>query len=92
MKILVGFDDSEVSWETLVVGIIQAKALDGKIYAFTSLTGGPNVPKMDLAAAEKNLNRAKEHVEKNEIECNPELSVQGLEPGEDIAQYAKKRS
>jgi len=64
MKILIGFYDSEVSWEALVVGIIQAKGLGGKIYAFTSLIGGPNVPKIDLMAAEKNLSRAKEHVEK----------------------------
>ena len=90
MKILVGFDDAEVSWEALVVAIIHAKAFNDKIYAFTSIMGGPNVPKMDFVAAEKNLKRAKEHVEKNGIECDTKLSVGGLEPGEDIVQYAKE--
>ncbi|MBW2659877.1 MAG: universal stress protein [Deltaproteobacteria bacterium] len=89
MKILVGYDDAEVSWEALVVAIIQAKAFKCKIIVFTSLEEGADVSKMDLIAAETNLKRAREHAADNKVECETELSQSNLQPGENIIQYAK---
>jgi len=92
MKILVGYDDAEVSWEALVVAIIHAKAFRGKIVIFTSLTEGSDSSKMDLVAAEKNLRRAEEHAVANKIECETHLSISNLQPGEDVVQYAKNNT
>ncbi len=92
MKILVGYDDTEVSWEALVVAIVHAKVFGGKIYIFTSLEGESGISKMDLVAAEKNLKRAKEHADANKVECETKLSETMLGPGEDIIQYAKKKN
>ena len=92
MNILVGYDDSEVSWEALVVAIVHAKAFGGKILVFTSLERGSNLSKMDFVAAEKNLERAKEHAVANKIECETKLSRSTLQPGEDVVQYAKRNN
>ena len=92
MIILVGYDDSEVSWEALVVAIIQAKAFRGKIIIFTSLGKRADSSKMDFIAAEQNLKRAKEHTAANKVECETELSESTLQPGENIVQYAKKNN
>ncbi len=89
MKILVGYDDAEVSWEALVVAIAHAKTFGGKILVFTSLSGESDLPQMDFVAAEKSLKRAKEHVNANKIECETKLSASSLHPGEDLVQYAK---
>ena len=89
MKILVGYDDTEVSWEALVVAIVHAKAFGDKIHIFTSLEGGSDFSQMDFVAAETNLKRAKEHANANKIECETKLSISTLRPGEDIVQYAK---
>ena len=92
MKILVGYDDAEVSWEALVVAIIHAKAFGGKIIIFTSLEEGPDSSQMDFVAAEKNLKRAQEHALANKVTCETELSESILQPGENIVQYAKKNN
>ena len=92
MKILVGYDDTEVSWEALVVAIVHAKVFGGKIHIFTSLEGESGISKMDLVAAEKSLQRAKEHAAANKVECETKLSETMLWPGEDIIQYAKENN
>ncbi len=92
MKILVGYDDTEVSWEALVVAIVHAKAFGGEILVFTSLEGESDISKMDFVAAEKNLQRAKEHANANKIECETKLSESMLRPGEDIIKYAKENN
>lgn len=90
MKILIGYDDTEVSWEALVLAIVHAKAFGCKIHVFTSMKEGSDVPQMDFVAAEKNLKRAKKHADANKVECETKLSISTLQPGEDIVQYAKK--
>jgi nucleotide-binding universal stress UspA family protein len=91
MNILVGYEKSEVAQEALELAIVHAKAFGGKIHVFTSMQGGPSVPREDFVEAEKHLKTAKEHVEISGIECVSKLSVRGLQPGEDIVQYAEEK-
>lgn len=90
MNYLVCFDGSQVAGDCLKWGIKEAKALDGKIFVMHSMMGGPNLPKSDFDTAERNLKQARQKVEKEKIPCEADLSVRGMEAGEDIVLYAKE--
>ena len=91
MNILVGYDGSKVAAEAIKLAIRHAKAFNGKVYIVTSMEGGPQVPRDDFERAEKDLNYAKSIVKKDEIPCETHLSVRGLEPGEDLVEYAEEK-
>ncbi len=92
MKFLICYDDSDVAGEVLKVAVQRAKAFNGKVYVVTSMKGGPEVPRMDFVRAEENLSQVKAQIEAQGIECEARVSVRGLEPGEDLVQFAKEQN
>ncbi len=90
MKILVGYDGSNVAKEALQVALQQAKAFVAEVFVVTSMTGGPEVPKEVFLKAEENLASARSVFEKDRIPCTTKLLVRGLAAGEDLVQFIEE--
>jgi nucleotide-binding universal stress UspA family protein len=90
MNILVGYDGSKVAADALRLAQKQAKAFNGKVFIVTSMVGGPEVLREDFEKAERELEFAKSGFKKEEIPCEARLSVRGLQPGEDLVQFAEE--
>jgi nucleotide-binding universal stress UspA family protein len=90
MKILVGYDGSNVAKEALQVALQQAKAFVAEVFVVTSMTGGPEVPKEAFLKAEENLASARSVFEKDRIPCTTKLLVRGLAAGEDLVQFIEE--
>jgi nucleotide-binding universal stress UspA family protein len=88
MKILVGYDGSDAAKKALNVAKKHAKAFNGKIYILTSLVGGTGEREKDIYEAESNLEDAVKSIEKDGIPCEEHLLIRGMDPGEDIVQFA----
>ena len=91
MKIMVGFDGSNVSKAALKLAAERAQAFNAQILLVQSMVGGPEVPKRDFENAERELGYQKSQLNKENIACESLLSIRGLEPGEDLARLAKEQ-
>ena len=83
---------SKVAADALKLAKKHAKAFDAKVFIVTSMVGGPEVLREDFEKAEKDLEFAKSGFKKEEIPCEARLSVRGLEPGEDLVQFAEENN
>jgi nucleotide-binding universal stress UspA family protein len=95
MNIIVGYDGKKAAKEALKLAKIHAKAFDGKVYVVTSLVGGTEHQEdqlKDIKKAEKDLEYTKEILEEDGIDCETHLLVRGLEPGEDIINFANQNN
>lgn len=92
MKLMVCYDDSDGAAAALKVAALRARAFNGKVYVVRSIKGGAEVPRVDFARAEKGLEQVKVQIETQGIECETQVSVRGLEPGEDLVQFAKEQN
>ena len=90
MKIMVCFDGSNVAKDALDLAKKRAKALDAEMYLLTSMVGGPEVPIDEFEKAEKRLKKAKNSVRAEGIPCESQLSVRGLDAGEELVRFAKE--
>jgi len=91
MKILVGFDGSNVSREAVSLAEQHAIAFKAEIILVHSMVGGPEVPRKDFEIAENILEYEKNRILDNKISCESVLSVRGLEAGEDLIQMADEK-
>jgi nucleotide-binding universal stress UspA family protein len=90
MKILVGYNGSEVAKAALSEAKSYAKTFDALVHVVTSLEGGSGEKIEEISAATENLKFAQEFLEKDGIRCETEQLVRGLTPGEDLVQFAKE--
>ena len=90
MKILVGFDGSNVSKEAVSLAAKHAVAFKAEIILAHTMVGGAEVPRKDFEIAENNLEYEKNRLLDNKIPCESVLSVRGLEAGEDLVQLAEE--
>ena len=88
MKILVGYDDSNVSRDAVSLAEAHAMSFKAEIILAHSMVGGPEVPRKDFEIAENNLEYEKNRLLDNNMVCESILSVRGLEAGEDLVQLA----
>ena len=88
MKILVGYDGSNVAREAVLTAEKHAAVFKGEIILVHSMVGGPEVPRKDFEKAERNLEYEKNLLLDKKIPCKSVLSVRGLEAGEDLVQLA----
>ena len=88
MKILVGYDGSNVAKEAIAIAEKHANAFKAEIILVHSMVGGPEVPRKDFENAEKDLDYEKNTLLDKKIPCKLILSVRGLESGEDLVQLA----
>jgi nucleotide-binding universal stress UspA family protein len=90
MKILVGYDGSNVSKEAVSLAELHAKTFKAEIIIAQSMVGGPEVPRKDFETAEKNIDHEKSRLRDKKIPCEALLSVRGLQAGEDLIQLAEE--
>lgn len=92
MNILVGYNASYVSKSALELARKHAKAFGGKVYVLSSSEGGAKEKLEDVSLARKELESAKEFVEKEGVECEVAQMARGLSPGEDLVRFTKENS
>jgi len=90
MEIMVGYDDSRVAKDALDVAMRHAQAFDAKVHIVTSMMSGSDIPKKEFDRVEKKLEYAESLFKDKKIPCKTHLLVRGLEPGEDLVQFAKE--
>ena len=90
MKILVGYDGSNVSREAIELAAEHAKTFKAEIIIVHSMVGGPEVPRKDFEDAEKDLDYEKNRLLDQKIPCDSILSVRGMEAGEDLVRLAEE--
>lgn len=90
MKILVGFDGSNVSREAVKTGVRFASQLKARLLIVMSMFGGPDVPRDEFARNEKELEFIQTSLVPPEVESEIHLSVRGMKPGEDLVSFARE--
>jgi len=91
MKILIGYDGSQESRKALDIVKQYARILSAEAYVLTVVEGG--APVRDVyQKAEEDLTFAKNSIAAEGIRCTAKLSAQGLEPGEDLVQFAEENA
>jgi nucleotide-binding universal stress UspA family protein len=91
MKMMVCFDGSNVAKDALQLARQHAKVFGGKIWVVSSMAGGRDVPRKVFEDREKELEYHKTQLEEAGFECDTALLVRGLEPGEDLVDYAAEK-
>lgn len=87
MKILVGYDGSEIGKNALKLAKKHAEAFKGEVLAFTSLFVDDPV---DIKEAEQALADARQIFDDGAVPFTTEISVAGLNAGEDIVRFAEE--
>ena len=91
MKILVSYDGSEIGEKVVEVAVRRAKESGAYVYLVHSKVG-PDVTKDNIAEIERELDYLIEgKFKKNGIEAEPHLLIRGLNPGEDVVEYAREK-
>jgi nucleotide-binding universal stress UspA family protein len=92
MKIMVAYDDTNVSREAASEALKQAGAFGAEVHLVTSISGGAEVPKKTFDHAESNLNRIKEKLfDPQNVPCSTHVLFRGLTAGEDLVRYAREK-
>jgi nucleotide-binding universal stress UspA family protein len=90
MKILVGYDGSNVSKEAVSLAEQHSTTFKAEVIIAHSMVGGPEVPRKDFEIAENNIEHEKSRLLDNSIPCESVLSVRGLQAGEDLVMLAEE--
>jgi len=90
MKILVGYNGSEVAKSALSQAKSYAKTFDALVHVVTSLEGGIGEKIEEISEAAENLKFARDFLESDGVRCKTEQLVRGLTPGEDLVRYANE--
>lgn len=91
MDIVVGFDGTSPAMKALSLAKTYAKAFDAKIHLVTSLKGGPGERQEIIDEAKSALTSAKKLVQDDGISCEEHLLIRGMDPGEDIVEFADEK-
>lgn len=92
MKILLGYDGSGESQKALDILKRYAKIFSATTYVLTVVDGGQHAVREIYQTAEKDLTYAKNSILEEGIPCEAKLSAQGLEPGEELVQFAQENA
>ena len=91
MKIMVGYDQSNVAKEALELAKKHAKAFDAKVYVVRSLAQSREMKLEDIQKAEQELEKIRRSFRDEGIECKAEAIVSPMSPGEDLVQFVNER-
>jgi len=103
MKIMVGYDGTELANAALEVARKHARGFNATVYLMTSLEEasddtwkrslvgvGKEESSPEYSQASKRLENAKILFEQEKIPCITSLSIRGMSPGEDLVTFAKE--
>jgi nucleotide-binding universal stress UspA family protein len=90
MKILVAYTGkTELDSAVLVLAKKNAKLLNAVLYIASSMESATENEINDLTRIESKLESLKDSITKEGIPCKTHLLIRGLEPGEDIVEFAQ---
>ncbi|MCU0538263.1 MAG: universal stress protein [Desulfobacterales bacterium] len=90
MKILVGYDGSNVAKEALKLARRHARAFGAGVDIVTSMESGTEGEQRAIDDAERGLEWAKTLFDEKGIPCKTHLLIRGMSPGEDLVQFARE--
>lgn len=91
MKIMVGYDGSNVAKSALSLAKKQAQAFGGEVHVVTSLVGETETSTEAIQKAEQELEYTKEFMEQGGIAVETHLLIRGMSPGEDLVEFAREK-
>ena len=89
MKILVGYDGSEMAQRALTVAQRRAKALKAELHIFTAAANG-KIDSPKNTRLESGLKDSEMLCQACNIKCTIEMSQQQMSVAEDLVRYAKE--
>ena len=92
MKILVGYDGTNVAKEALNIAKQHALAFGAKVDVITSMEKGTEAQREKIEQAERGLEWAKSLFTDSDIDCATHLLIRGVPPGEDLVQFAEEQN
>jgi nucleotide-binding universal stress UspA family protein len=90
MKIMVGLDGSNSSKEALSLAKVHAKTFNATIDLVTSMEKGTEAQQKEIEQDEHDLENEKKLLEEDGISCDTHLLIRGMNPGEDLVEFAEK--
>lgn len=90
IKILVGYNGSEVAKTALSFAKNLAERLDGKVYVLASMEGGTGEKIEEIRRVKEDLEYARKVIQQDGIACETEQLARGLAPGEDLVRFARE--
>ena len=91
MKILVGYDGSNVAKAALWLAADHADAFQAKVHVVTSLLKGSERQQDEIREAEAGLEEALRILKERGIECQSHLLIRGMHSGEDLVEFAREK-
>ena len=91
MKIMVCYDGTEPAKRAVRLAGDQAVAFGGQVKIVRTLEKGTPDHQDDINEANRELEYMKGVVTQKGVDCSCDLLIRGLEPGEDLIQFAKDR-
>ena len=90
MNIAIGYRKDNVSDNILKLAAEHAKAFKGKVFIVSSLKGGEGEKMSEIDKAEATMAYARDYLKSQGVEYEDRLLVRGLNPGEDLVQFAEE--
>ncbi len=90
MKILVGYDGSNVGKEALKLARRHARAFGASVDIVTSMESGTESEQRAIDDAERGLEWAQTLFDEKGVPCKTHLLIRGMAPGEDLVQFARE--
>lgn len=92
MKLLVGYDGSNSAKEALLLACTHAKAFNAELEIVRSMEPSAADEDDAIEQAEKDLQSAEAGASGKGISTSSHLLIRGLNPGEDIVQFAEENA
>jgi nucleotide-binding universal stress UspA family protein len=92
MKILVGYDGTNVAKEALNIAKKHAQAFAAAVDVITSMEKGTESEREKIEQAERGLEWAKSLFTDSGIDCATHLLIRGVPAGEDLVAFAKEQN
>ena len=95
MKIMVGFDGTDIARSVLKLAEKHATAFNAQIFVVTAVTQTHEVKTDDMdrmEASDRQLNDIRDHFNKANIPCEVRVLVNDLQPGESLVQFANENA
>ena len=90
MKILVGYNGSDVAKSALAVARNYAKGLNAQVVVMTSMEGGGKETMEEISNVEQGLEYAKQFLEAEGVVCETHQLARGVSPGEDMVHFVEE--
>ena len=91
MKLLVGYKSGTNQAENLLeLALKRARLFNASVLIVTIMAEGMEKDQELITEAESGLEKAKTHFNKKNIPCETHLLIRGIEPGDDLVNFAKE--